>query len=101
MVVDTEDEVVESDEGNNRSTVQVTLDGAPLLPNLVVDGWGYDADYDYVYYYIEVANLGDSASSSSSRRAACTAGAGCSSTATTTSKRVEWDNVVGTLTVSW
>ncbi len=60
-VVDIEDEVDESNEGNNEASVDVTMSGGTdLLPaNLAIDTVDWLADPSDVYYFVEISNYGD------------------------------------------
>ncbi|MBT3219701.1 MAG: hypothetical protein HN348_11465 [Proteobacteria bacterium] len=60
VVVDTENDVEESNEGNNVLDTTVEVSGsAQMLPDLVIDDFSYIADDESLYYFIEVSNYSD------------------------------------------
>lgn len=58
LVVDTEDKVQESNEGNNVHSTEVEVSGSSTGANLSVDYFDYIADDTYVYYVVDVYNSG-------------------------------------------
>jgi len=63
VVVDLESEVEESNEDNNRLSMDLVVDAASTAPkrpaDLSIDWFTYIADETHVYYWVEVVNEGD------------------------------------------
>jgi hypothetical protein len=58
VVLDTDDEVEESNEGNNTYSTDVTVGAKPGDPNLTINDFDYLADETAILYWIEVYNGG-------------------------------------------
>jgi len=58
VVLDTEDEVEESNEGNNTTSTGVTVGGRTGDPNLTISYFDYLADEETILYFVDVYNGG-------------------------------------------